>query len=151
MLMASPPQSTALKLLLKGLSLHILSPSLFVFLFLLSPSLLLSLLSSTHIPHNHTPPLCPPYPHTLLHQYTLLTPLLSSLFISLPLSPLLSSSLFFSLLLSLIPLTYTLLNSNGLSITVIPFGGTITHFLVPDKTGTKRDIILGFDDPTQYH
>lgn len=45
---------------------------------------------------------------------------------------------------------YTLKNKNGLQLQVIRFGGTVTHFLVPDKEGVTRDIILGFDDPTQY-
>jgi len=45
---------------------------------------------------------------------------------------------------------YTISNNNGLSISFIPFGATMTHLMYPDTTGTPLDIILGFDDPTQY-
>jgi aldose 1-epimerase len=34
--------------------------------------------------------------------------------------------------------------------TFIPYGATITHLVVPDKEGTKRDVILGWDDPINY-
>jgi len=45
---------------------------------------------------------------------------------------------------------YTIVNSNGLEVKVIPFGATLTHFFVPDEKGIKRDVILGFDDPLLY-
>lgn len=32
----------------------------------------------------------------------------------------------------------------------IPYGATLTHLLVPDKDGVKRDVALGWDDATQY-
>ena len=34
--------------------------------------------------------------------------------------------------------------------TFIPYGATITHLIIPDKKGTKRDVILGWDDPINY-
>lgn len=33
---------------------------------------------------------------------------------------------------------------------MIPYGATITHLLVKDRAGADRDILLGWDDPTEY-
>ena len=38
----------------------------------------------------------------------------------------------------------------GMEATFIPYGATCTHLVVPDKTGHPRDVILGWDDPTNY-
>ena len=45
---------------------------------------------------------------------------------------------------------HTLTNANGLALTLIPYGATAQSFLVPDRGGVVRDILLGFDDATQY-
>jgi aldose 1-epimerase len=34
--------------------------------------------------------------------------------------------------------------------TMIAYGATMTHLLVPNKMGTMSDVILGWDDLTQY-
>lgn len=41
-------------------------------------------------------------------------------------------------------------NVNGLSLSIVPYGATAQSFLVPDRGGVVRDILLGFDDPRQY-
>ena len=46
------------------------------------------------------------------------------------------------------PLVLT--NSKGLSISVIPYGGTLTNLMVPDKNGVLRDVVLGFDTKSDY-
>jgi aldose 1-epimerase len=38
----------------------------------------------------------------------------------------------------------------SLSATMIPYGATVTHLFVKDRSATNRDVILGWDDPTQY-
>ncbi|KAG0739966.1 hypothetical protein G6F57_001797 [Rhizopus arrhizus] len=46
---------------------------------------------------------------------------------------------------------YTLINKNKtLAVMVMTYGATITHILTPDKTGTIRDVVLGFDDFESY-
>jgi len=45
---------------------------------------------------------------------------------------------------------YTLTNASGASVTLINYGATITHVLVPDKTGKLGDVALGFDDLAGY-
>lgn len=45
---------------------------------------------------------------------------------------------------------YTLKNKNGLEMTVTNFGGRIISLWVPDKSGTKGDIVLGYDSLKQY-
>lgn len=46
---------------------------------------------------------------------------------------------------------YTLINEKKtLAVMVLNYGGTITHILVPDKTGQIRDVALGFDDFESY-
>lgn len=46
---------------------------------------------------------------------------------------------------------YKLTNDAGMEVTVTDFGGRITSILVPDKDGTKRDVVLGFDTVAEYH
>ncbi|CEI93899.1 Putative Aldose 1-epimerase [Rhizopus microsporus] len=46
---------------------------------------------------------------------------------------------------------YTLINkSKTLAVMIMTYGATITHILTPDKTGTIRDVVLGFDDFESY-
>jgi aldose 1-epimerase len=45
---------------------------------------------------------------------------------------------------------YTLTNANGLTMTAINYGGIVTSFLVPDKTGKMGDIVLGHNDLESY-
>lgn len=41
-------------------------------------------------------------------------------------------------------------NSHGMSGTMIAYGATMTHLIVPNYLGGKSDVILGWDDLTQY-
>ena len=45
---------------------------------------------------------------------------------------------------------FTLRNSAGITMTVTNFGGRIVSLLVPDKTGSFGDIVLGYDSLKQY-
>lgn len=46
---------------------------------------------------------------------------------------------------------YTLINEKKtLAVMLLNYGGTLTHILVPDKTGHIRDVALGFDDFDNY-
>ena len=45
---------------------------------------------------------------------------------------------------------YTLTNKNGMSISVTDLGATLVKVLVPDRTGTLRDVVLGYDTPEGY-
>src|SRR5574343_147465 len=45
---------------------------------------------------------------------------------------------------------YTLTNGNGVSVSIINYGGTVTNIMVPDKNGTMGDVVLGFDDLNGY-
>ncbi|PMQ01113.1 MAG: galactose-1-epimerase [Dictyoglomus sp. NZ13-RE01] len=45
---------------------------------------------------------------------------------------------------------YILVNSNGLMMKVITYGGAITELWVPDKNGNFQDIVLGFDTLGEY-
>lgn len=40
---------------------------------------------------------------------------------------------------------YTLTNANGMQLSVINYGGTITKLTAPDKSGTMGDVVLGYD------
>ena len=41
-------------------------------------------------------------------------------------------------------------NSKGMTATMISYVATMTHLLVPNKMGTLSDVLLGWDDLTQY-
>ena len=45
---------------------------------------------------------------------------------------------------------YTLKNAAGMEVCVTNFGGRIVSVMVPDKEGTMRDVVLGFDNITDY-
>ena len=45
---------------------------------------------------------------------------------------------------------YTLTNRNGVTAKVMTYGATLTELLVPDKTGTPGNIVLGFDTVEPY-
>src|SRR5580704_2257813 len=45
---------------------------------------------------------------------------------------------------------YTLTNKQGLRIKISNYGGTITSIRVPDRNGSVRDIVLGFDSLSGY-
>ena len=45
---------------------------------------------------------------------------------------------------------YTLMNKNGIEVTILTYGGTVQKFTAPDKTGTFADIVLGFDSIEGY-
>jgi aldose 1-epimerase len=45
---------------------------------------------------------------------------------------------------------YTLTNSNGLIVKITNYGGTVTELWVPDSNGILGDIVLGFDNITDY-
>jgi aldose 1-epimerase len=45
---------------------------------------------------------------------------------------------------------FTLTNANGLVAKVMTYGGILTSLLVPDRTGTLADVVLGFDDLEGY-
>jgi len=44
----------------------------------------------------------------------------------------------------------TLINKNGMMVTITPYGGKIISLLVPDKNGKLNDVVLGYDTPDQY-
>lgn len=45
---------------------------------------------------------------------------------------------------------YTLTNKNGMEVCITNFGGRIVSIMVPDKEGTMRDVVLGFDSVANY-
>uniref|UniRef100_UPI00405768C7 aldose epimerase family protein n=1 Tax=Agathobacter sp. TaxID=2021311 RepID=UPI00405768C7 len=45
---------------------------------------------------------------------------------------------------------YTFENKNGMIMEVSDFGATLYALWVPDKEGTLRDVVLGYDDPIGY-
>lgn len=45
---------------------------------------------------------------------------------------------------------FTMQNRNGLSVTILDFGGTIQSFVVPDRNGKPTDVVLGYDDLASY-
>lgn len=45
---------------------------------------------------------------------------------------------------------YTLTNKNGVSMSVINYGGIITRLSTPDKNGVLEDIVLGYDSLSGY-
>lgn len=45
---------------------------------------------------------------------------------------------------------YTLKNSNGVEACITNFGGRLVSMMVPDKEGTLKDVVLGFDSVQAY-
>lgn len=45
---------------------------------------------------------------------------------------------------------YTLKNKAGMEVCITNFGGRIVSIMVPDKNGEKQDVVLGFDNITDY-
>lgn len=45
---------------------------------------------------------------------------------------------------------YTMKNTNGMEVCVTNFGGRIVSIVVPDKSGTMKDVVLGFDSIKSY-
>ncbi|MEO6253150.1 MAG: aldose epimerase family protein [Ferruginibacter sp.] len=45
---------------------------------------------------------------------------------------------------------YTITNANGVQVTVINYGATITRIITPDKNGTAGNVIIGFDSLEGY-
>ena len=45
---------------------------------------------------------------------------------------------------------YTLKNSNGMEVCITNFGGRVVSLVVPDKNGKPTDVVLGYDNITQY-
>ena len=45
---------------------------------------------------------------------------------------------------------YELVNRNGMKAYVSDFGATLVRLLVPDKDGKMVDVVLGYDDATEY-
>ncbi len=45
---------------------------------------------------------------------------------------------------------FTLSNSNGMSVRILDFGGTIQSLIVPDREGVPTDVVLGYDDVASY-
>ncbi|SRR3989339_231069 len=45
---------------------------------------------------------------------------------------------------------FTLINANGVTMTVTNYGGTVTSLTVPDRNGNMADVVLGFNDISGY-
>src|SRR5574344_2329904 len=45
---------------------------------------------------------------------------------------------------------YTLKNENGMEVCITNYGGRIVSIMVPDKTGKMQDVVLGFDNISDY-
>ncbi len=45
---------------------------------------------------------------------------------------------------------YVLKNSNGMEVCITNFGGRIVSVMVPDRDGVMRDVVLGFDNVSDY-
>ena len=45
---------------------------------------------------------------------------------------------------------YTLTNPNGMQVSIINYGGTVTNILTPDKDKVMGDVVLGFDSLAGY-
>jgi hypothetical protein len=45
---------------------------------------------------------------------------------------------------------WTLTGRDGLSITILTFGGIVQSIVVPNKDGDFADIVLGFKNPSDY-
>lgn len=50
-----------------------------------------------------------------------------------------------------IPVTeYTITNPNGMEVSILNYGGTVTRILTPDRNKTMGDVVLGYDSLTGY-
>jgi aldose 1-epimerase len=47
-------------------------------------------------------------------------------------------------------LLHTLVNANGVSVSIMDYGATIVRIVTPDRNGTPGDIVLGFDHFSPY-
>lgn len=45
---------------------------------------------------------------------------------------------------------FTLANTSGTQVKISTLGATVVSFLFRDKTGTMRDVVLGYDNPASY-
>ncbi len=45
---------------------------------------------------------------------------------------------------------YTMINDNGMSVSITDFGGAIVHLLAPDRNGRLADVVLGYDSVADY-
>ncbi|MEO7530316.1 MAG: aldose epimerase family protein [Sediminibacterium sp.] len=45
---------------------------------------------------------------------------------------------------------YTLTNANGMQVSIINYGGTVTNLMTPDKDKQMGDVVLGFDSLSGY-
>ena len=45
---------------------------------------------------------------------------------------------------------YTLINPSGMEVSILNYGGTITDIIVPDKNGSKGDVVARFDSLSGY-
>jgi aldose 1-epimerase len=45
---------------------------------------------------------------------------------------------------------YTLTNASGMEVRVMDYGGTITSIKVPDRSGKRDDVVLGYDSLDEY-
>jgi aldose 1-epimerase len=45
---------------------------------------------------------------------------------------------------------YTLTNQNGMSVSVLDFGGIITKIMVPDRNGNMENVVVGYKDYSEY-
>ncbi|MGE5520883.1 MAG: aldose epimerase family protein [Candidatus Dadabacteria bacterium] len=45
---------------------------------------------------------------------------------------------------------YTITNANGIQVSIINYGATITKIITPDRNGQKSDVVLGFDSLAGY-
>ncbi|KAL9113707.1 MAG: hypothetical protein Q9227_002152 [Pyrenula ochraceoflavens] len=48
------------------------------------------------------------------------------------------------------PFTLYTLTADNITATFIPYGARLTSLLVPDRDGTRQDVIAGYDDPQKY-
>lgn len=46
---------------------------------------------------------------------------------------------------------YTMKNENGMSVSILDFGGVIQQILVPDRRGRFTDVVGGYDNVTDYY
>ena len=45
---------------------------------------------------------------------------------------------------------YTIINDNGVQVGLLTLGATWQEFLVPDDKGGQKNLIIGFDEPSDY-